>query len=341
MKILLYFENQNVMSISGIGRARRHQMMALESQGIEYTLDPFDDYDILHINTYLQNSESIIKKARKEGKPVIYHAHSTKEDFRDSFVFANAISPFFNKYLVDHYKMADEIITPTPYSKKLLESYGIDLPITAISNGIDLNRFYPDEEKVRAFYNYFGLSKEDKIVFSVGLLFDRKGIKDFFDVAKKLPQYKFIWFGTTPDLTITADVKKAIKERPFNVIMPGYVKGAVIEGCYQAADCFFFPSYEETEGIVVLEALASKANVLVRDIGVFDPWLTDKVNCYKGHNNDEFAELVEKIVEKKIPCLKEKGYKVAQSKSIEEIGKQLKEVYERVYRKAYGNEKAA
>ena len=36
----------------------------------------------------------------------------------------------------------------------------------------------------------------------------------------------------------------------------------------------------KTEGIVVLEALASKQNVLVRDIPVYNGWLEDSKNCY-------------------------------------------------------------
>ncbi|MGB7595569.1 MAG: glycosyl transferase family 1, partial [Erysipelotrichaceae bacterium] len=74
MKICLYFESEKLLAGSGIGRARRHQMQALESAGIEYTTDPKDDFDILHINTYGVTSSSVISKAHREGKHVIYHA---------------------------------------------------------------------------------------------------------------------------------------------------------------------------------------------------------------------------------------------------------------------------
>ena len=36
------------------------------------------------------------------------------------------------------------------------------------------------------------------------------------------------------------------------------------------ANAFFFPSYEETEGIVVLEAFASHQHVVLRDIPVYE-----------------------------------------------------------------------
>ena len=158
MKILLYFEGENLIKVSGIGRAFEHQKRALASQGIEYTTDPWDnDYDILHINTYGANSESIIRHARGEGKKVIYHAHSTEEDFRDSFFLSNQIAPLYRTWLINLYNKADAIITPTPYSKSLLENYGITLPIYPVSNGIDPERYKKDQEKIKAFRKYFSL----------------------------------------------------------------------------------------------------------------------------------------------------------------------------------------
>ena len=121
--------------------------------------------------------------------------------------------------------------------------------------------------------------------------------------------------------------------------MPGYVKGPIIEGAYLASNCFFFPSFEETEGIVVLEALASKQQLIVRDIGAFDPWLVDRVNCYKGHSIDEFVYLVDEYIKGNLKSTIDKGYETAKERSIEKIGLELKEVYERVYKRVNCNEK--
>ena len=330
MKVLLFFEGEKVISTSGIGRSLKHQKQALTMAGIEYTLDPNDDFDILHINTVGPASAGVIAKAHREGKPVIYHAHSTEEDFRNSFVLSNQIAPLFKKHLVSLYSSADAIITPTPYSKSLLEGYGIDLPIYAVSNGIDLDRFSYNPEKVKAYYKYFSLNETDKVVLSVGLYFERKGLPDFIEVAKRLPQYKFIWFGYTPLISVPKNIRELVEDHPANVIFPGYVKGAIIEGAYAGANAFFFPSYEETEGIVVLEALAASQQVIVRDIGVFDPWLKDHVNCYKGQSVDEFVELIEGVVEKRLPSVCDEGKKTAQERSIASVGQQLKTIYETV-----------
>jgi 1,2-diacylglycerol-3-alpha-glucose alpha-1,2-glucosyltransferase len=229
------------------------------------------------------------------------------------------------------YSEGDYILTPTPYSKKLLEGYGLTQPIEDISNGIDIRRFDYDVEKIKAFRKYFSLRDEDKVVIGVGLYFDRKGILDFVEVARQLPEYKFIWFGYTPLYTIPKHIRDVVNEdHPTNVLFPGYVKGPIIEGAFSGSNAFFFPSKEETEGIVVLEALASRQNVIVRDIPVFDPWLEDKVNCYKGTSNEEFVDLIRGVVENTLPSTKEAGRKTAEQRSIEEIGKRLKAIYEKV-----------
>ncbi|MGX7151034.1 glycosyltransferase family 4 protein [Enterococcus ureasiticus] len=332
MKVLLYFEGEKILAKSGIGRALDHQKRALSEVGIEYTLDAdCTDYDILHINTYGINSHSMVNKARKLGKKVIYHAHSTEEDFRNSFIGSNQISPLVKKYLVSLYSKADYLITPTPYSKNLLEGYGITVPIASISNGIDLNRFERSEEKEEKFREYFKIQKNQKVIICVGLYFERKGIVDFVELARKFPEYRFIWFGHTPMYSIPRAIRTIVKEEhPENVEFPGYIKGDIIEGAYSAANLFFFPSYEETEGIVILEALASEQQVLVRDIPVYKGWLENKVNCYMGKTNKEFANLIEALVEDKIPNTCQAGYEVAKEKSIERIGHELKDVYEKV-----------
>lgn len=331
MKVLLYFEGEKMISKSGVGRAMKHQMAALASQGIEYTLSADDDYDILHINTVGLNSSYMIKKARSQGKKVIYHAHSTEEDFRNSFTFSNQIAPFFKKRLCYLYGKADMIITPTPYSKSLLEGYGITVPIHAVSNGIDLQRFNYNEEKIRLFRDFFKLHKDDKVIICVGLFFVRKGILDFIEVAKRMPEYKFIWFGHVPLYSIPKNIRDIVtKDHPENVIFPGYVNGPVIEGAFCGADAFFFPSMEETEGIVVLEALASYQQVVVRDIPVYNPWLQDHVNCFKGKNVEEFVMLLHKIIRKELPDVSKNGRRTAEQRSITAIGKELRNIYDEV-----------
>ena len=88
-------------------------------------------------------------------------------------------------------------------------------------------------------------------------------------------------------------------DHPDNVEFPGYFKGAVFQGAMSGADAFFFPSYEETEGIVVLEALASEQNVVLRDIPVYQGWV-DERSAELCNNVDEFVQSLRNILDKKV-----------------------------------------
>ena len=78
MKVLLYTEGEKMFSKSGLGKAIKHQMRALDYEGVEYTTNLKDDYDIVHINFYGPKSYFLAKKARKKGKKVVYHAQDRK-----------------------------------------------------------------------------------------------------------------------------------------------------------------------------------------------------------------------------------------------------------------------
>ena len=52
MKVLLYTEFENKIGKSGLGKAIKHQMRALEDNNVPYTTNKKDNYDIVHINFY-------------------------------------------------------------------------------------------------------------------------------------------------------------------------------------------------------------------------------------------------------------------------------------------------
>jgi 1,2-diacylglycerol-3-alpha-glucose alpha-1,2-glucosyltransferase len=328
MKVLIYFEGENSIKTSGIGRAMRHQMEACRLAGIPFTTNPKDDFSLAHINTIWAKSKRLLRECKKKGIPVIVHGHSTYEDFRRSFKCWQLAEPFFDAHLKYMYSRADLIITPTPYSKGLIEGYGFAKKVIAISNGISLAEYAENQAAQKAFRDRFHLQEGEKFVMGVGFPFERKGIQDFFLVAKEFPSIKFIWFGYLNPLLENDKVKRWVHHKPDNAIMAGYCKGDLIHGAYQCASALFFPSYEETEGIVVLEALASKTPLVVRDIGVYDPWLQDGVNCHKGKDSAAFKAILTSLFEKgEDPKILEAGYQVAEERSLDKVGAALKEAY--------------
>lgn len=335
VKVLLYTEGLKTISKSGLGKAIKHQIKALEENNIDYTTDLNDDYDILHINFYGPKSYLFAKKAKKKGKKIIYHAHSTEEDFRNSFIGSNLVSDKFKSWIIKCYTLGDHILTPTPYSKKLLESYGINKPITAISNGVDINFFKHNSKEGEEFRKKYNFKKEDKVIMGVGLYIERKGILDFVELAKRLPQYKFIWFGHSPLAASPSKIRQAVNTKLDNLIFAGYVEPTELKKAYSGSDLYLFPTLEETEGIPILEACSAKIKAIIRDIPVFDEWLEDGVNVYKAKNVDEFEQKIIKIIEGQLPDLTEAAYEVALSRDVRKVGKDLVDIYKQVLMENY------
>ena len=249
MKVLLYTEGLKTVGKSGLGKAIKHQMKALDYAKIPYTLDPHDDYDILHINTYFLKSYFLAKKAKRKGKKIVYHAHSTEEDYKNGFIFAKQTSKLFKKWLIKCYSLGDVIVTPTPYSKKLLEGYrGLEnKKIYAISNGIEIDFFKRDIESGKKFRKDYNIADNEKVIIGIGLYIERKGIVDFVELAKRMKEYKFIWFGYSPLAASTKKVRDAVNTKLDNLVFAGYVEPSVIKEAMSGCALYLFPTLEETE----------------------------------------------------------------------------------------------
>ncbi|MFT8527377.1 MAG: glycosyltransferase [Oenococcus sp.] len=332
MIVLQYFETPGLISRSGIGHAQRLQQEELSYTDVVLDTNPFSkDYDLIDVNTYGPKSAAMVAKARLQSKTIVYHAHSTYEDFRNSFIGSNLIAKPFKKYLVNAYKQADLIITPTPYAKLLLRGYGLTQPIIPISNGVKVASYRKNQAKITKFRQFLNLEPEDtrKIIISVGLYFERKGIADFVELARRNPDYLFVWFGYTDLRIIPRKIRNIIRnDHPENCLFAGYITGDVLQGAYSGADLFLYPSFEETEGIVVLEALASSQKVLVRDIPVYADWLKDGVNCYKAKNLDDFDDKLHRILSGQVKDVSKAGHRVALARDISKIGQELRNAYE-------------
>lgn len=328
MKTYIYEGGLRIVAKSGVGSAILHQKNMLKQAEIEEAAS-WKEADIVHINTVFPDSVIAAGLAKLQGKKVVYYGHSTMEDFRNSFIGSNRVAPFFKKWIRFCYSLGDLVITPTEYSKGLLESYGIQKKIYAVSNGVDTEFFKSEnhEEEKKMLHEKYSIPAGRKIVVSAGHLIQRKGILDFLELAKMMPDVTFIWFGGGNDSLVTQEVKEAVKNKSENVIFAGFVEASELKNAYCGADAFAFFSYEETEGIVVLEALACEVPVILRDIPVYKGWIEDQVQAYKVYNLEEYKNQLMHIFENNQEQLLKNARELAENRSIKAAGERLKVVY--------------
>ncbi|RRD94297.1 glycosyltransferase [Clostridiales bacterium COT073_COT-073] len=329
MKVQIYMGGFKIVEKSGIGRAILHQTACLKQAGIEVTNAWFEPAKVIHINTVFPDSLLAALFAKIQGKSVVYYGHSTVEDFRNSFKGANTLAPLFRCWIKFCYGLGDIILTPTIYSKKLLESYGLKKTIYPISNGIDTVFFKPDRSKREGFRKKYEIKGQKPVIISVGHYIARKGIMEFAELARSMPEAEFLWFGYTNLKLIPQEIKAVVENPPKNLRFPGYISAEEMRDAYCSADVFAFMTHEETEGIVVLEALACGIPVVVRDIPVYDNWLRDDVEVCKARSTLEFKEKVQSILRGEKSQLTANGLEIANKRSMQVIGLYLHEIYKK------------
>ena len=333
MKTYVYRGGFSIVEKSGVGKAIEHQEKMLNAMHASHA-DRWKDATVVHMNTVLPDSVIAACIAKLQKKKVIYYGHSTMEDFKNSFIGSNLAAPLFKKWICFCYNLGDVIVTPTEYSQKLLEGYGLKRKIYSITNGVDTEFFKPNLEAGKRFREKYHLVANQKVVSSVGHLIQRKGIFEFLELAKKMPDVQFIWFGGGNESLVTAEVKEAILKKPENVLFAGFVRSDELRDAYCGADAFAFMSYEETEGIVVLEALACEIPAIVRDIPVYEGWLKNEKEVYKAKDTDEFCEKLGKVFENDVSTVKKAERKVACDKSLQKVGEQLQKLYSEIKKDA-------
>ena len=131
MRVFIYNGGLRLVGKSGVGQAILHQREMLRRARIDTADHWCQRAGAVHINTVLPDKVLAALAAKLMGRKVIYYGHSTMEDFRRSFRGSDRLAPLFRKWITFCYSLGDVVLTPTEYSRRLLESYGLkkDFPL--------------------------------------------------------------------------------------------------------------------------------------------------------------------------------------------------------------------
>ena len=295
MKTVCVYEDPTMYGVHGITAAVKHQRKALRETGVEVKEKPKEPYDVIHINWPGPISFMKLKQAQRRGKMGVVFAHSGK-DIEGGFTLSKYLEKPFIKWLSLLYNAGDRVIAPSEYTKEMVAGFGVDQAKTrVVSNGVDLSKVDYSQEGRKRYREKFDLTRPTVIV--VGQVIPRKDVTTFVEVARALPQYQFIWYGHRMNRLFMFDRKmdRAIRNSPENVRFTGYVED--IGAAFSSGDLFFFPSKEENEGIVLLEAAALGLPIVTRDLPAYRGWMVDGENCLKGETKEDFVRMIRRAME--------------------------------------------
>lgn len=329
MSVCIYQGGADEVWSSGVGRALEHQAAALKEAGLPLVekippAGPESRACVVHLNTTRPGALLAAARAHARGCKVVYYGHRTAETARWG---SRLMAPLVRRWLALCYRQGDLVITPSVYASRVLAGYKIGRPIYTLSNGIDTGFFRPDAAAGARFRERYCLAEGQQCVISVGHWSARKGLPEFTELARRMPEVRFIWFGRAGEGRLTDAVREAMDAAPGNVLFAGYVPADELRDAYCGADAFVFLSHQETEGISVLEALACGTPTLVRDIPVYDNWLEEGKSVYKADSLTAFARKLQDILDGHLPSLREGGLAVAQARSLYQIGQALCRIY--------------
>ena len=205
--------------------------------------------EIMHYHTIDLKHYLSVPFAKKKGVTVGY-VHFLPETIEGSIKLPKLIEKIFYKYIISFYNKMDYLVTVNPNFITKLEAYNIDRKkITYIPNFVSTEKFYnlSNEDKYIA-KEKLKIAKDAFVVLGVGQIQTRKGVIDFIDIAKKMPEVQFIWAGGFSFGNITdgyKELKNKMEHAPKNILFTGIVERDLMNDIYNVSDVLFMPSYNE------------------------------------------------------------------------------------------------
>lgn len=280
----------------GVGSAFLEQVDLVKSNpNFIVNINNKGKYDIVHSHTV--EPQNYLKMKLNKGVNVAY-CHFLPETLDGSIKLPTPIFNIFKKYVVSFYNVADYLVVVNPIFINDLVRHGIKKEkIKYIPNYVSKETFYKKTKKeIKDIRRKLDIKEDEFVVLGVGQVQTRKGVLDFIECAKKLPDIKFIWCGGFSFGKITDgydELKKIYDNPPKNVRFLGIIPRKEMNDMYNMSDVLFMPSYNELFPMSILEAVNSHKPLLLRNLDLYHDILFNKY--LNGKNNKEFIRMIKEL----------------------------------------------
>jgi len=236
----------------------------LKRQLAEVASRPFD---LIHIHTPFAAHYAGIDLAQTLKIPVVETYHTFFEEYIHHYVpfLPRALTaPLARSLSRSQCQAVDALVIPSPQMESALHQYGITTPGIVLPTGIDLNRFNGGDGQ--RFRRQYGIDPARPVLVHISRVAHEKNI-DFIvrmlvHVKAAIADVLLIIAGEGPAVEHLKQLTNALGLAD-SVMFVGYLDRATdLLDCYRAGDAFVFASRTETQGLVLLEALALETPVV-------------------------------------------------------------------------------
>ena len=209
--------------------------------------------------------------------PLVYTHHTHYPEYAKAYFKERVVLPYLAQALSAWFcNTSDAVLAPSPKIARLLRHYGVTKAIHILPTGIRLAQFRKttaSQRRARALKRAACIAATAKVMLFVGRMGHEKNVEflihAFDQLRRERSDVAFILVGDGPVLPQLRALAK--RRRLRDIVFAGAIPHNEIAAWYQASDLFVFASLTDTQGIVVLEALASGLGVVaLRDAAFTD-----------------------------------------------------------------------
>ena len=225
------------------------------------------DYDILHVHTPFAAHYLGLKLARKLGIPCVETYHTFFEDYMHHYlpVLPRPVLRAFARSLSRRQcNSVDAVVAPSQPMLDALRGYGVKAEAEVIPTGLQDHSFVPGDGA--GFRRRYHIPAERPVMLYVGRVAHEKNIGFLLRMALQVkharPDVLLVIAGEGPAMERLRRESDALGLQD-NLLFIGYLdRKTQLNDCYRMADVFVFASTTETQGLVLLEAMAQGTPVV-------------------------------------------------------------------------------
>lgn len=264
--------------------------------------------------------------------PLVFTFHTRYDEYAQQYVpIAPRLAGWLTEEIVGRYlEKCTAVVAPTPSIRDLiLQDYGPGVPVTVVPTPVDLSAYQDlDPGPVRT-----TLKAEDgELLLYVGRIVGEKNldflIRVFARIAPQRPQARLMMIGEGTHRRSLLDLAQrlGLGER---VMLPGAVPYSEVPHYAAAADLFVFSSVTDTQGLVLIEAMAAGTPVVAVEAPGSVDVLADGGGILVLPREEDFADAVLELLsnEPRRRAMGRKAMTTAQRYSIPAATERLLSVY--------------
>ncbi|MEO5561655.1 MAG: glycosyltransferase [Dokdonella sp.] len=218
-------------------------------------------WDVIHIHTPFRAHQLGVRLAHLTGRPTVESYHTYFEQYVANYL--PWLPSKLGRYAVRGFSrrlcsQVDHLLIPSQQMADVLDAYGISTAATIVPTGVRLEEFHGGDGS--RFRQRHGIAQDALVLLTVGRLAVEKNVAFLLEVMRLLvddfPRLLLVIAGEGPDAKRLAGVTKALGLDANVLFVGNLTRHTELLDCYRSADIFVFASSTETQGLVLIEAMA-------------------------------------------------------------------------------------